>query len=43
MSVGRIHGNNSSRYTPLARYAEATWARPSVAKWHALPRPLTAG
>lgn len=36
----RLHLNGEVLPPRLAAYAETTWARPSVAKWHALPRTL---
>jgi glutathione S-transferase len=39
MMLMRLHHSGDPLPKKLAAYAEANWARPSVAKWNALPRP----
>ena len=38
LMLQRLHHNGDSIPEHLAAYAKANWERPSVKKWHALPR-----
>jgi glutathione S-transferase len=41
LALQRLLPNGDSVPEPLAAYAKANWERPSVKKWHALPRGRT--